>query len=65
MTDRATLEALLARVVQGEGPDRELDAEIARKVFGGFGMPDDLPPYTKHRDIIVWCINRRLARQGE
>ena len=25
MTDRATLEALLARVLQGTGPDRELD----------------------------------------
>lgn len=30
MTDRATLEALLARVLEGTGPDRELDAEIAR-----------------------------------
>ena len=29
MTDRATLEALLARVLEGTGPDRELDAEIA------------------------------------
>lgn len=28
MTDRATLEALLARVLNGEGPDRELDGEI-------------------------------------
>ena len=28
MTDRATLEALLARVLEGTGPDRELDAEI-------------------------------------
>ena len=33
MTDRATLEALLARVLEGTGPDRELDAEIA-KAFG-------------------------------
>ena len=30
MTERATLEALLARVSAGTGPDRELDAEIAR-----------------------------------
>jgi hypothetical protein len=35
MTDRATLEALLARVLEGTGPDRELDAEIAR----AFGRP--------------------------
>ncbi len=28
MTDRATLEALLARVLEGDKPDRELDAEI-------------------------------------
>jgi hypothetical protein len=28
MTDHATLEALLARVLEGEGPDRELDGEI-------------------------------------
>lgn len=30
MTDRATLEAIIARVLEGTGPDRELDAEIAR-----------------------------------
>lgn len=30
MTDRATLEALLARVLEGTGPDRELDGEIWR-----------------------------------
>ena len=29
MTDRATLEALLARVLEGTGRDRELDAEIS------------------------------------
>ena len=29
MTNRSTLEALLARVLKGSGPDRELDAEIA------------------------------------
>ena len=29
MTERATLEALLARVLESTGPDRELDAEIA------------------------------------
>ena len=32
MIDRATLEALLARVSAGTGPDRELDAEIARAI---------------------------------
>ena len=34
MTDRATLEALLARVLEGEGPDRELDGEIALTLGG-------------------------------
>ena len=29
MTERTTLEALLARVLEGTGPDRELDADIA------------------------------------
>lgn len=33
MTDRATLEALLARVLASTGPDRELDGKIA-KAFG-------------------------------
>ena len=32
MTNRATLEALLARVLAGTGPDRELDAEIGAAV---------------------------------
>ena len=32
MKERATLEVLLARVLEGEGPDRELDAEIALAV---------------------------------
>ena len=36
MTNRATLEALLARVLEGEGPDRELDFAIA----AAFGWPD-------------------------
>lgn len=35
MTNRATLEALLARVLAGTGPDRELDGEIAVALFGG------------------------------
>ena len=36
MTNRATLEALLARVLEGTGPDRELDFAIA----AAFGWPD-------------------------
>lgn len=35
MTNRATLEAMLARVLEGSGPDRELDGEIAVALFGG------------------------------
>ena len=34
MTDRATLEALLARVLEGTEPDRELNAGIAVMVGG-------------------------------
>lgn len=44
MTDRATLEALLARVLEGEGPDRELDAEIARML-----LPSDADAVTRSR----------------
>ena len=44
MTDRATLEALLARVLEGEGPDRELDAEIARLL-----LPPDADAVTRSR----------------
>ena len=29
MSDRATLEALLARVLEGTGPDREIDGQLA------------------------------------
>ena len=29
MTNRATLEALLARVLEGTGPDREIDGQLA------------------------------------
>lgn len=47
MTDRATLEALLARVLEGEGPDRELDAEIACAV-NGFTMHEDSNPGDGH-----------------
>jgi len=46
MTDRVSLADLLYRVLEGSGPDRELDAEIAvliggweRRWFGGDGHP--------------------------
>jgi hypothetical protein len=35
MTDRATLEALLARVLEGTGPDRELDGDLAEALQVG------------------------------
>ena len=44
MSKRATLEALLARVLEGEGPDRELDAEIAR-----MQLPPDADAVTRSR----------------
>ena len=47
MTDRATLEALLARVSEGDGPDRELDGEIACAV-NGFTMHEDSNPADGH-----------------
>ena len=39
MTDRATLEALLARVLEGAGPDRELDADIEACLTGRVTHP--------------------------
>lgn len=47
MTNRATLQALLNRVLEGEGPDRELDAEIACAV-NGFTMHEDSNPGDGH-----------------
>lgn len=38
MTNRATLEALLARVLEGTGPDRELDGDLAEALQVG-GSP--------------------------
>ena len=35
MTNRATLEALLARVLEGTGPDRELDGDLAEALQVG------------------------------
>lgn len=54
MTDRATLEALLARVLEGEGPDRELDAEIVAAFTPGVvSLGDEIPDEN-------WC--NRLYR---
>ena len=44
MTDRATLQALLNRVLEGTGPDRELDAEITRML-----LPPDADAVTRSR----------------
>ena len=44
MTNRATLESLLARVLEGEGPDLELDAEITRML-----LPPDADAVTRSR----------------
>ena len=59
MTDRATLEALLARVLEGEGPDRELDAEIDLYLLDAgiraerFSIPFDAPHYTASLDAAL------------
>ena len=80
MTNRATLEALLARVLEGTGPDRELDLRIARELFDSeplghaSGITDDMllatnmvtwPHYTKHRDVIAACLKARMEALGE
>ena len=44
MTDRATLQALLNRVLEGEGPDRELDSDITRML-----LPHDADAVTRSR----------------
>lgn len=59
MTNRATLEALLARVLEGTGPDRELDAEIDLYLLDAglrgqrFSIPFDAPPYTASLDAVL------------
>ena len=77
MTNRATLEALLARVLEGTGPDQELDLRIARELFDSeplghaAGMKDEMllasvvswPHYTKHRDVIAACLKARMEAQ--
>ena len=55
MTDRATLEALLARVLEGEGPDRELDAEIvAAFTRGVVGLGDETPDENWRNRLCRW-----------
>lgn len=55
MTDRATLEALLARVLEGEGPDRELDAEIvAAFTRGVVGLGDETPDENWRNRLYRW-----------
>lgn len=62
MTDRATLEALLARVLEGTGPDRELDAEIDLYLLDAglrkqrFSIPFDAPRYTASLDAALTLV---------
>ena len=57
MTDRATLEALLARVLEGEGPDRELDGEIEACLTGRVTHPRD-PGWTFEPQDVEWKLAR-------
>ena len=65
MTNRATLEALLARVLEGTGPDRELDAEIDLYLLDAglrvqrFAIPFDAPPYTASLDAALTLVPER------
>ena len=71
MTSRATLGALLARVLEGTGPDRELDAEIARMIglrvveeghpigrqcYDKSGLAVDLRRYTASLDAALTLV---------
>ena len=62
MKERATLEVLLARVLEGEGPDRELDAEIDLYLLDAgiraerFSIPFDAPPYTASLDAALTLV---------
>lgn len=57
MTDRATLEALLARVLEGTGPDRELDAEIEACLTGRVTHPRN-PGWTFEKQDAEWKLAR-------
>jgi hypothetical protein len=60
MTDRATLEALIARVLEGEGPDRELDFAIA----AAFGWPDS-PNLHQHARRYTESLDAALTLVSE
>ena len=57
MTDRATLEALLARVLKGTGPDRKLDAEIEACLTGRVTHPRN-PGWTFEPQDVEWKLAR-------
>jgi hypothetical protein len=61
MTDRATLEALLARVLEGTGPDRELDAEIEAFLTGRVMHPR-APGWTFEPQDTEWKLARLADR---
>ena len=62
MTERATLEALLARVLEGTGPDRELDGEIDLYLLEAglraerFSIPFDAPRFTGSLDATITLV---------
>lgn len=67
MTKRATLEALLARVLERSGPDRELDARIYILITGGSADDADYaatdpdvtcnpPPFTASLDAALTLV---------
>jgi hypothetical protein len=57
MSERATLEALLARVLEGTEPDRELDAEIEAFLTGRVTHPRN-PGYTFEPQDPEWKLAR-------
>ena len=57
MTDRATLQALLNRVLEGTGPDRELDAEIEACLTGRVTHPRN-PGWTFEKQDAEWKLAR-------
>lgn len=55
--ERATLETLLARVLEGEGPDRELNAEIEAWLTGRVTHPRK-PGWTFEKQDAEWKLAR-------